>query len=95
MDGGITYYVAMDGETPLGGMFQMEGPEHEGVADHWYAYIAVDDVDARVKTALENGATLVRPIFDVAGIGRIGLIVDPCGAAVGWMTPAPGSEEQN
>ena len=35
------------------------------------SYIAVDDVDARVKKAQSLGATLMRPIFDVPGVGRI------------------------
>ncbi|MEP3278371.1 MAG: VOC family protein [Stappiaceae bacterium] len=92
MESGGTYLVAMDGEKPLGGIFQMEGPDHENVPDHWFAYIAVDDIDARLKQAVENGATLLRAAFDVPGVGRIGLIKDPCGASIGWMTPAQNTD---
>jgi len=50
--------------------------------------VAVDDVDARVKKATAAGATLMRPLFDIPGIGRIAILRQPGGAGVGWMTPA-------
>jgi hypothetical protein len=53
------------------------------------AYIAVDDIDARLAKAEANGATVLRPAFDVPGIGRIAILQDPSGGAIGWMTPAP------
>ena len=42
----------------------------------------------RVKKALKAGATLMRPIFDIPGIGRIAILREPGGAGIGWMTPA-------
>jgi predicted enzyme related to lactoylglutathione lyase len=65
----------------------MNGPQFEGIPPNWFAYIAVDDVDARMKNATAAGAALVRPIFEVPGVGRIAIIKDPIGAAVGWITP--------
>jgi predicted enzyme related to lactoylglutathione lyase len=53
------------------------------------SYIAVDDVDARVKKAQALGAKLMKPVFDVPGVGRIAVLTEPGGAGVGWMTPAP------
>ena len=35
------------------------------------------------------GAKLMRHEFDVAGVGRIAILMQPGGAGVGWMTPAP------
>ena len=55
----------------------------------WFAYLAVDDVDARVAEATAAGAELMRPIFDVPGVGRIAILKDPTGAGLGWITPAP------
>ena len=52
------------------------------------AYIAVDDVDARVAKAVKAGAKLMKPIFDVPNVGRIAILTQPDGAGVGWMTPA-------
>jgi predicted enzyme related to lactoylglutathione lyase len=50
------------------------------------AYLAVDDVDARVKKAQGLGATLMRPIFDIPGVGRIAILKEPGGASIGWIT---------
>ena len=51
------------------------------------SYLAVDDVDARVAKAIAAGAKLMRPIFDVPGVGRIAILDEPGGAGVAWMTP--------
>ena len=51
------------------------------------SYLAVDDVDARVKKAIAAGAKLMKPIFDVPNVGRIAILTEPGGAGVGWMTP--------
>ncbi|MEC8584227.1 MAG: VOC family protein, partial [Pseudomonadota bacterium] len=58
---------------------------------HWFSYIEVDDVNARVAKAETAGAKILRPPFEVPDVGRIGILVDPTGAAVGWMTSAPPS----
>jgi predicted enzyme related to lactoylglutathione lyase len=83
-----TYWVIKSGEATVGGLFQLSEPAFEGVAETWMGYIAVDDVDARVAKATEAGATLMRPPFDVPGVGRIAMLTEPGGAAIGWITPA-------
>ncbi len=88
MDEGGTYWVAKVGDKPVGGIFTMDGPQFEGVPEHWFAYIAVDDVDASVGRAEAAGGKIRRPAFDVPGIGRIVILEDVNGAAMGWMTPA-------
>ena len=86
--GGGTYWLAtMDGET-VGGLFDISGSDFQGVPESWMAYIAVDDVDARVAKAVKVGAKLMKPVFDVPGVGRIAILTQPDGAGVGWMTPA-------
>ena len=54
----------------------------------WIGYVAVDDVDARAKKAVQAGAKVLQPAFDIPGVGRIVILAEPGGAAVGWMTPA-------
>jgi len=86
-DGGGSYWVAtMDG-APVGGILDISGPEFGQVPESWLSYIAVDDIDARVKKATAAGAKLMKPIFEVPGVGRIAILLEPGGAAVGWMTP--------
>jgi len=87
-DGG-TYWIANAGDRMAGGIFVMTDPEFAGVPEGWMSYIAVDDVDARVGKAIDAGARLMRPLFDVPGVGRIAILTEPGGAGIGWMTPAP------
>ncbi len=82
-----TYWIAKMGEQRIGGLFPLEGSECAHVPEGWMPYIAVDDVDARVKQAQALGARLMRPIFDVPEVGRIAVLTEPGGAGVCWMTP--------
>lgn len=84
-----TYWVAKVGDTPVGGLFEMKGPAFEGIPENWMSYLAVDDVDARLATAQSAGASVMKPAFDVPGVGRIAILREPGGAVIGWMTPAP------
>jgi predicted enzyme related to lactoylglutathione lyase len=88
MPGG-TYWLAKMGSEPVGGIFDINGPEFNGMPECWMSYIAVDDVDARVKKATAAGATLMKPPFDVPGVGRIAVLKEPGGAGIGWITPVP------
>ncbi len=85
---GDTYWVAMVGERSVGGVFDISAPRFDGVTVGWMSYIAVDNVDSRVKKAQSCGAVLMKPIFDVPGVGRIAILREPGGAGIGWMTPA-------
>src|SRR5262245_23030024 len=80
-------WVATRGAQYAGGLFPLTSPQFDGVPESWIAYLAVDDVDARVKKAQSAGATLMRPIFDVPNVGRIAILREPGGAGIGWMTP--------
>ena len=84
---GSTYWTVKLGDQRVGGMFPLDEATCADVPEGWLAYIAVDDVDARVKKAVALGAKLMRPIFDVPNIGRIALLTEPGGAAIGWITP--------
>jgi len=88
MPGGGTYWVARIGDERVAGVFDISGPEFGSVPESWMAYIAVDNVDARVKKATAAGAKLMKPIFDVPGVGRIAVLMEPGGAGIGWITPA-------
>ncbi|MBX6424423.1 MAG: VOC family protein [Variibacter sp.] len=84
----MTYWVAKAADKPVGGIFEMKGPDFESVPENWMSYLAVDDVDRRVDRATAAGASLMRPIFEISGVGRIAILREPGGAVVGWMTPA-------
>jgi len=46
-----TYWVAKMGDQYVGGLFPLTDPKFDGVPEGWMSYLAVDDVDARVKKA--------------------------------------------
>lgn len=80
-----SYWVAMAGGKPAWGLMDMTA--RPGGPTGWFTYIAVDDVDARVKQAEQAGARLCMPIFDIPTVGRIAILEDATGALIGWMTP--------
>jgi predicted enzyme related to lactoylglutathione lyase len=84
-----TYWVAKAGGQPVGGVFDISGPEFGPVPESWMSYLAVDDVDDRVAKAVKAGAKIMKPAFDVPNVGRIAILLEPGGAAIGWMTPVP------
>ena len=86
--GGPAYWIAKVGGELVGGIFDIRGHEFDEVPENWMSYIAVDDVDARVAKAVKAGAKIAKPAFDVPGVGRIAILLEPGGAAIGWMTPA-------
>jgi uncharacterized protein len=89
MPGGVgTYTVAKSGGEPVAGIFDISGAEFKDVPENWMAYIAVDNVEERVKKATKAGAKLIKPIFEVPGVGHIAILLEPGGAGIGWMTPA-------
>jgi predicted enzyme related to lactoylglutathione lyase len=82
-----TYWCALQSGKPAAGLFPLDAPQFDGVPESWMSYLAVDDVDKRVEMAVSAGARLMKPIFDVPGVGRIAVLMEPGGAGVGWMTP--------
>ena len=87
MPDGATYWVASMAGQPVAGLFPTDRPEYKNLPEAWMSYLAVDDVDARVKKAVAAGAKLMKPIFDVPNVGRIAILTEPGGAGVGWITP--------
>ena len=87
-----TYTMIKSNGQMVGGMFQMtKGPMFDGMPEHWFTYVAVDDVDKRLKKVKEAGGKVMREPWDVPGVGRIAIVQDAGGAMQGWMVPAPGS----
>ena len=88
MADGRTYWVAMMKKQPVAGIFDLSPRMFRGVPEGRMAYLAVDDVDKRVRKAVDAGARLMRPAFDVPGVGRIAMLSEPGGAGICWMTPS-------
>ncbi|MEM0907780.1 MAG: VOC family protein [Pseudomonadota bacterium] len=83
-----TYWIAKLGDRPVAGIMSVDDLESDQpVPPHWMTYVAVDDMEHAVDAAVESGGTVVRPPFDVPGVGTIAMVLEPGGALLGIMTP--------
>ena len=85
-EGAEPYVVARSGEWMVAGFFPMT-EEMDGVPEHWMPYMAVADVDAAASGVTERGGEIVRPAFDMPGVGRIVIARDAGGAVLGLIAP--------
>ncbi len=83
-----TYWVAMAEGKPVGGIMSSKGIAPPGMPAAWFAYLAVDDIDKRIALVKDAGGQVMREPFDVPMVGRIAMVADATGAAIGWITPA-------
>jgi predicted enzyme related to lactoylglutathione lyase len=90
MGEGMTYTTFYSNGEMAGGIFEMKGPMFDNIPEHWLPYIAVDDIDKRVKMLKDAGGKVIREPWDVPTVGRIAIVADSNGAVSGWMKPAPG-----
>lgn len=81
------YWVASINGVPQAGIVPLSMFAPPGTPPHWFAYLAVDDIDQRINDIAASGGVILRPPFDIPNIGRIAIIQDPSGAVMGWMTP--------
>jgi len=79
-----TYTMIKVGEGTGGGLMKHPIP---GAPSAWLAYVLVDDVKAATGKAKSLGATVLKDVTEVPGMGSFSLIADPTGAALGmWQT---------
>lgn len=78
--GGKRDFVLALSENEAGAGFAETPAGHE---DGWIAYVEVKDVDATAALAAKLGGAIVKPPFEVPGVGRNSLLRDPLGVLVG------------
>ena len=84
---GETYTMVEVGETDYGvGGGIMKAPM-PGMPSNWMAYVSVDDLKACTEKARSLGATIVKDITPVPGMGSFSVISDPTGAVLGLWKP--------
>ena len=64
----------------VGGMMACPKP---GMPAQWNAYVVVKSVDATLAQATKLGAKVLMPAMDIPQVGRVAMIQDPQGAAIG------------
>jgi predicted enzyme related to lactoylglutathione lyase len=87
----VEYAVARapDGD-PIAGLLQKPLPTDERHQPAWLTFIAVRDVDAAERTALNNGAKSVSKPKSYAGRGRQAVLADPDGAIFAILASSTG-----
>jgi uncharacterized protein len=75
--------IASGGHTHGGYGRAMEGAP----PPHWLSHVHVDDLDATIEKAKAAGGRLAAGPFDMAEVGRIGIIADPQGAFISAYQP--------
>jgi len=88
MPDGRTYTLLNDGEAMRCGGMTSPDPS---IPAMWLAWVHVDNVDEAVGRAQRSGGELYGDIFDVPGVGRLGIVKDTIGAVIGLITPAAAS----
>ena len=73
-----------DGLRVAGGM---ANDGSTGQPDAWSVYLAVEDAAATVDAASAAGASVIVPAMDVMALGRMAVVADPGGAAIGIWQP--------
>jgi len=86
-EAGSIYWIAKVGEEAVAGIYQLEQGDEE-TPEGWFAYVAVTDLSTALARATSEGGEVVREPWEVPGVGRIAIISDNAGNAMGWMTPS-------
>jgi predicted enzyme related to lactoylglutathione lyase len=87
--------VVPDPEAGGYGIFKLDGKEVGGVGPlqmpqqppAWTSYVLVEDADATTQKVKEAGGAVFAEPFDVMEEGRMAIIADPSGAALGLWQP--------
>lgn len=83
------YTIISKGETRVGGLMDM--PPGSAFPPNWLSYVSVKDVDAVLAATKARGGQQIM-VEDIPGVGRIGVLLDPQGAALGLMRAATGDD---
>jgi len=78
------YTMIKVGEGTGGGLMKSPIP---GAPSFWLSYVLVDDIEAATKKAKSLGATVMKDVTEVMGMGSLSIIIDPTGAALGLWQP--------
>jgi uncharacterized protein len=88
-EGAGTYTAIKLGDQAVGGILDVTERVPAEVPAHWLVYFGVDDADASVEVAKQNGGEVPAGPFDIAEVGRIAVVKDPWGAVFAVIQPDP------
>lgn len=73
--------------TAVGSLYQLNREQiRRGVPSHWTPYVAVASLEATSRRVASLGGRVIVQSFEVPGVARVGLVMDPIGALIGlWQ----------
>ncbi|WP_271200155.1 VOC family protein [Methylopila turkensis] len=81
------YWLVFKDDKVVGGLYHMHDAEFDGVPEHWFSYVEVDDVDVACATAVAAGGNVLRKPTFIPNVGRIAILSDPAGSPIGCISP--------
>lgn len=79
------YVTFWKGDAQVAGL--MRQPADSTFPDGWTTYLAVDDIDAAAESARTAGGQVLLEPMTVGDQGRMAMLLDPSGAAIGlWQS---------
>ena len=78
------------GSEQVAGVAQRPAPAGNRAQPAWLAFFSTQDVDAAAKLATGQGARVLSPPHDIAGLGREAVMADPQGAVFGLLASSSG-----
>ncbi|HKY16247.1 MAG TPA: VOC family protein, partial [Microthrixaceae bacterium] len=84
--GGYVNFL-VDGIMVAGCMSNTGQPEMEGMPDVWSIYLASDDAEKTVESAIQHGGLVFVAAMDIMDLGRMAVVGDAGGASVGVWQP--------
>ena len=82
--GPMTYTMINVGSGTGGGMMKQLIPDAPSA---WLPYVDVEDIKEATQRAKSLGATIMKDVREVMGMGWLSIFVDPTGAMLGLWQP--------
>lgn len=85
-----SYNLIHNGDGLVGGAMDVTGmicPLGQPIPSEWSVYLTVDDLDARLAKAEQQGAIIAMPAEQIGESGRMAMIIDPTGSAISLWEP--------
>lgn len=83
----LNYAFFTVGGQNMAGVLDMPGDDFGDLRAGWQTYIAVENVDEMAAKVESSGGHLAAEPFDLPGVGRIAILVEPGGCVISLLTP--------
>lgn len=85
---GVYTLAYVDGEKDaVAGIYNW--PESQPGSRDWFPYVAIDNIDAAVAKIEPAGGKVMRGPWAVPGVGKIAIVLDAAGSAIGYLEAEP------